>query len=84
MATPAAAGVAALLMSEFPTMTGPEAGAILKHTASVPANLMVRQPSEDSSDPDFRIPVPFASLSQEGAVINAYEAVKLARELSSN
>lgn len=82
MAAPVAAGVAALLMSEFPSMTPKEAMKILLHTVSKPEGLAVRKPSPDRRNPDFRIPVPFSTLSLSGGLINAYNAIKLAKELS--
>lgn len=84
MASPVTAGVAALLMSEFPSMTADEARAILMNTVSKPQGLMVRKPEESARRPDFRLPVPFADLTETEGVVNAYKAVELATELAGN
>ena len=83
MACPVTAGVAALLMSEFPEMNGFEARNILLETVIKPEGLDVRIPSDERRNPDFRIPVPFTDLSETDGVVNAYDAVKLAKELSA-
>lgn len=84
MATPVAAGVISALMSEFPTMTGPEARAIILATVSQELELAVRKPDESARTPDFRLPVPFKELSETGGVINLYKAMKLADELANS
>jgi subtilisin family serine protease len=82
MACPVTAGVATLLMSEFPTMTASETKAILMHTVMVP-EVDVRLPSETAKPIDFRIPVPFADLSDTDGVVNAFTAVRLAKDLAA-
>lgn len=83
MACPVTAGVASLLMAEFPTMTGSEARGILLETVSIPGGQKVRMPTDKRlPKKDFRLPVPFTGLSQTGGVVNAYEAMSLARDLA--
>ena len=84
MACPVVAGVASLLMSEFPTMTSSEARAILLETVSKPEGLKVRLPEQMTRTPDFRLPVPFAKLSKTGGVINAFTAIELAIQLAQD
>jgi cell wall-associated protease len=78
MAAPAAAGAAALLMSNFPTMTALQAKAILLNQARQYPGLLVRLPGSAKLD----LPVPFVDLSASGGVIDAYNSVRLAKELS--
>jgi len=84
MATPVAAGVAALLMSEFPTMTAKEAMDILVYTVTRQDELNVRAPSETASRPDFRLLTPFVDFSTADGIINIFSAVKLAKKLATN
>lgn len=73
MACPAAAGVAAMLMSYFPHLTAAEVRNILNQSSRKFDNLMVKKPGETQL-------VSFTTLSISGGLINAYEAVKLAME----
>ena len=73
LAAPVVSGVAALLMSQFPTLTAADVKRILMATATQYPNLQVSKPGSRSQK------VPFASLSVSGGVINAYEAVKMAQ-----
>ena len=81
MACPVTAGVAALLMSEYPTMIGSEAKDLLLESVVKP-NMDVRLPSDDSRTPDFRLPIPFANLSTTDGVLNAYNVIELAKFLA--
>jgi cell wall-associated protease len=83
MASPVAAGVAALIMSEFPTITASETLEIIKETVLKGEQLKVRKPSDDKKDIDFRIPVLFSELSQTGGLINSYRAIELAKNLAN-
>jgi subtilisin family serine protease len=71
MASPAAAGVAALLMSYFPTLTASNVREILKQSSRKFDNLPVRKPGGK----EF---VHLKDISISGGLVNAYEAVKLA------
>ncbi len=78
MAGPCAAGVAALVMSNFPAMTAAQAKAIVLNQARLYPGLMVRLPGSAKLD----LPVPFVDLSATGGVIDAYASIRLAKELS--
>jgi len=73
-ASPATAGVAALLMSYFPEFTANEIKDILKKSSRKFDNLQVQRPGGKGS-------VKFSELSNTGGLVNAYEAVKLAQGL---
>ncbi|HEU5290121.1 MAG TPA: S8 family peptidase [Cyclobacteriaceae bacterium] len=77
MASPATAGVAALLMSYFPTLTPANVREILKQSSRKFDNLPVRKPGS----PDF---VHLKDISISGGLVNAYEAVKLASTFKAN
>lgn len=78
MASPAAAGVGALLLSNFNRMTALQAKAILENQVRRYDGLDVHMPGKDILD----LPVPFASLSSTGGVIDAYRSIQLAQKLS--
>ena len=74
MATPTVTGVAALLMAYFPTLTAADVKRILVATTTKFPGLMVPRPGDGT-------PVPFATLSISGGVVNAYEAVRMAMQV---
>lgn len=78
MAGPAAAGTAALLMSNFSDMTALQAKAILLNQARLYPGLMVKKPGTAKLD----LPVPFVDLSATGGVIDALASIRLAKDLS--
>lgn len=71
MASPAVAGVAALLMSYFPDLTSKQVREILLQSTRKFDNLKVRKPGSTEE-------VTLHELSISGGLVNAYEAVKLA------
>jgi cell wall-associated protease len=73
IAAPVVSGVAALLMSHFPTLTAADVKRILLASVTKFPDLQVQRPGSRSQK------VPFASLSVSGGVVNAYEAVKMAQ-----
>ncbi|MBC7841257.1 MAG: S8 family serine peptidase, partial [Gemmatimonadaceae bacterium] len=73
VAAPVVSGVAALLMSQFPTLTAADVKRILLATATQFPNLQVSKPGSRGQK------VSFASLSASGGIVNAYEAVKMAQ-----
>lgn len=73
MAAPVATGVAALLMSYFPELSAADVRRILLESAVPYADRTVPQPGTGAL-------VPFGTLSVTGAVVNAYEAVRMALE----
>jgi cell wall-associated protease len=74
MASPAAAGVAALLMSYFPELSAKQVKEIIMKS-SRKYDLKVNQPGSDNK-------VSFKNLSITGGVVDAYEAVKMAVEIA--
>jgi cell wall-associated protease len=73
MASPATAGVAALLMSYFPELSAVEVKEILKNSTRKFDGLTVSKPGGGK--------ILFSELSSSGGLVNAYEAVKMASEL---
>ncbi len=71
MAAPAAAGVAALIRSYYPTLTAVQVKDILMSTTVMTPNAKVKRPGDGEL-------VPFSELCVTGGVINVYEAVKKA------
>lgn len=70
MATPMVSGVAALLLSYFPTLTIAQVKDIILKSSFKPETMVNR--------PGTKTEVPFRSLSVSGGIVNAYNAVKLA------
>lgn len=75
MASPATAGVAAIIMSYFPELTATQVRDILVQSTRKFDGLKVQKPKSSEQ-------VPFSELSVSGGLVNAYEAVKLAMNLS--
>ncbi len=73
LAAPVVSGVAALLLSHFPTLTAADVKRILMATTTQFTDLQVQKPGSKTER------VPFASLSVSGGIVNAYEAVKMAQ-----
>jgi len=70
MATPVVTGVAALLLSYFPSLTPKEVKEILIKSSFKPHQIV--------NKPQTTMQVSFNSLSAGGGIVNAYNAVKLA------
>lgn len=70
MASPVAAGVAALIRSYYPTLSAVQVKEIMMSTVT-PNNEMVYLPGSEKK-------VPFSSLSVSGGTVNAYAAMKKA------
>ncbi len=70
MASPAAAGVAALVWSQEPRLSVQELKSKLMSSARSRAGLMVQLPGDSSQD------VPFETLSVTGGIIDAYAAIQ--------
>jgi cell wall-associated protease len=67
MSAPVISGIAALLLSYFPSLSAEQVKKILLKTIFKP-NQMVNKPKT-------KIPIPFDSLSVSGGIVNAYNAV---------
>ncbi len=77
MATPEVAGVAALVLSQKPTLTAVQLKKILTSTVTTFGNLEVNVPSKVRSTPENpTTKAPFSTLSNTGGVVNAYNALR--------
>ncbi|HEY9044506.1 MAG TPA: S8 family peptidase [Ohtaekwangia sp.] len=74
MASPAAAGVAAIIFSYFPDLTAAQVKDVLRESTRKFDGLKVTKPGSQDK-------VPFSQLSSTGGLVNAYEAVKFAASL---
>jgi subtilisin family serine protease len=72
MAAPVVSGVAALLMSYYPSLTAADVKRIILESATRYPDQAVVKPGADEGT------VPFGTLSATGGVVNAYEAVRRA------
>ncbi len=77
MATPVTAGVAALVLSQYPEITGKQLRDILMYSVVEKKDLEVRLPGSDT----FDVPIPFADISVTGGIVNAKKALELAKRL---
>lgn len=75
MASPSTAGVAALVMSYFPQLTAVQVKDILLKSTRQFDNLKVQKPGSGDR-------IEFKDLSVSGGLVNAYEALKMAMEVS--
>jgi cell wall-associated protease len=73
MASPATAGVAAVLMSYFPELNAVQVKDIILKSTRKFDNLKVQKPGGGKTD--------FSQLSMTGGLVNVYEAVKLAQSM---
>jgi len=73
MASPATAGVAAIIMSYFPHLDAEQVRDVLRKSTRTFDELNVSKPGDDEPQE-----VKFTELSSTGGIVNAYEAVKLA------
>ena len=80
MASPDVAGVAALIRSRFPKLTASEVKHIIMDSGLSP-QIMVIKPEEDDYEGEPKL-VEFKSLSKSGKMVNVYNAILLAEELS--
>jgi subtilisin family serine protease len=77
MAAPVVSGVAALIKSYFPELTGAELKALLIESSNKYPKLNVLMPDPEYSQTKS---TKFGKLSKSGGVVNAYNAAKLALE----
>ena len=77
MAAPVVAGVAALVMSYYPGLSAADVKRVVLESAHKLAETKVIRPGEGSNSP-----VVFGDLSATGGVVNAYNALKRAEEMS--
>ncbi len=74
MASPVVAGLAALIMSYYPSLSAADVKRIILQSATRYPAQMVARPGAKDGDPL----VPFGSLSVTGGIVNAYAALQLA------
>jgi subtilisin family serine protease len=77
MAAPVVSGLAALIMAYYPNLTGADVRKIILQSASRHTDQKVTKPGTDGEK------VTFGSLSATGGIVNAYEALKMAEEMST-
>ena len=73
MASPVVAGLAALIMSYYPTLTASDVKQIILDSSLKLPNQMVLRPGDGTT-------VRFGDLSATGGIVNAYEALRLAEQ----
>jgi subtilisin family serine protease len=76
MAAPVVSGVAALLMSYFPTLTAAQVKQIILESATRYPDQMVARPGSENQQ------VRFSELSTTGGVVNVYAAFQMAERMS--
>ena len=79
---PVVAGVAALVLSYYPDLSYTELKNIILESALDYSSTKVYIPSEDYTRK--RKKTKFKNLSSTGSIVSAYEALKLAKEISNN
>jgi subtilisin family serine protease len=77
MASPVVAGLAALLMSYYPSLTVSEVRRVIVESATRMPEQLVARPGGGSAR------VRFGDLSVTGGIVNAYEAIRMAERLSA-
>jgi subtilisin family serine protease len=74
--SPVVAGVAALIMSYYPSLTAADIKKVIMDSVTPLKDLMVVKPGDTAS-------IRFGDLSVTGGVVNAYNALKLAAQVAS-
>jgi subtilisin family serine protease len=77
MAAPVVSGLAALIMDYYPSLTAADVKRIIMASVTRPADQTVIQPGTDGQR------VQFTSLSVSGGIVNAYNALKMAEDVSA-
>lgn len=77
MASPACAGVAAILRSYYPDLSAAQIREIIRES-SVKSDAMVKQPTKGLKEGEKAPMVKFSDLSNTGGFANSYEATKMA------
>jgi subtilisin family serine protease len=81
MAAPVVTGLAALLMDYYPNLSASDIRKIILASVTKLGGQTVIQPKPDSEQAEKR--VPFGTLSVTGGIVNAYNAVRMAEEMSA-
>ncbi|MEO1049394.1 MAG: S8 family peptidase [Bacteroidota bacterium] len=83
MAAPVTAGVAALIWSHYPDFNAQEVKEIIMQSSRKFDNLKVNKPSKSANGPKKDAEyIDFSKLSVSGGIVNSFEALKLAEEMS--
>lgn len=77
MASPVVAGLAALIMSYYPTLTAADVKRVILETATRMPDRMVLRPGDGGAT------VRFGDLSATGGIVNAYAALRMAAQLAT-
>ncbi|MEX2154965.1 MAG: S8 family peptidase [Gemmatimonadaceae bacterium] len=77
MASPVVAGLAALIMSYYPSLNAADVKRIILESATTMADAMVARPGDGAK-------VRFGDLSATGGIVNAYYALRLAEQRSGS
>ena len=80
MASPATAGVAALIRSYYPQLSASQVKQIIMNSGSK-LDIEVIKPGSFSRENPQGVKVPFSELSVTGRIVNAYNALKMAHEM---
>jgi subtilisin family serine protease len=75
MAAPVVSGVAAMLMAYYPQLTAADVKRIILESATRRGDLMVARPGDGQR-------IRFGALSATGGIVNAYEAIRMAGEMT--
>lgn len=78
MAAPVVSGIAALIMSYYPDLTAAQVKQIILESAVLQPDLDVALPGSD------RERIPFGELSATGGIVNTYNALRLAEQMSAS
>ena len=79
MAAPVVSGLAALLMDYYPNLTAGDIKRIIMTSVSRHSDQQVVRPGAEPGQSK----VPFGALSVSGGIVNAYNAIKMAEEVSN-
>lgn len=82
MAAPVVAGLAALIMSYYPELTMEQVKEIIIKSAVKYSDKKVNKPGTDPNNPEIESTIEFGKLSNTGGVVNAFEAIKMAEQMS--
>jgi len=82
MASPDVAGVAALIRSRFPKLTASEVKHVIMDSGLAP-QIEVIVPQEDDYEGESKL-MSFSELSKSGKMVNAYNALIMAKKLSAS
>ena len=80
MASPAVAGIAALIRSYYPKLTAKQVKHIIMNSGTKINFEVIKPKSRTQKNPEGK-KVPFSQLSVSGRIVNAYNAVKMANKM---